>query len=400
MSHLVSPTGFRSGKTFLWDNSVTTLFNNNKILNSTSNNNKGLENIIDKLLYKNSLLSVKSVSKQNVYSNKMQIKLLYYPIINNYSRKRIFPIYSEYRYILAKSGRYSLNFKNLISKTWLLKTRNFTNRFVKTKKRKNLNIFLLKKMFKGATNYKNISYNLHKNLFLCKNKLTLNYKSNLNRTNFIKLFKFKKRTNKFLVNWNNSSSLISGKFFAKQIEKKTGIKVNLKLKNIFNYLASKNMGFFKQNHQDMFWNKKYKFFTKKYPLAFFNIVNGFFVVAKIPETENLILKIIQHSLFKMHKRKIRPKLFFYFLDSVLKNSKFLKKEFESFRIIITGKLRGGTARTQSFSVGFGSLPVQSFDCNIRYELGQLKSKYGSFGIKIFTWRKSRKENNKIVNRKN
>ena len=88
MSHLVSPTGFRSGKTFLWDNNVITLFNNNKILNSTSNNNKGLENTIDKLLYKNSLFSVKSVSKQNVYSNKLQIKLLYYPILNNYSRKR------------------------------------------------------------------------------------------------------------------------------------------------------------------------------------------------------------------------------------------------------------------------------------------------------------------------
>jgi ribosomal protein S3 len=86
----------------------------------------------------------------------------------------------------------------------------------------------------------------------------------------------------------------------------------------------------------------------------------------------------------MHKRKIRPKLFFYFLDSVLKNSKNLKKEFEAFKIVITGKLMGGTARTRSFSVGFGNFPIQSFDCNIRYEMGQLKSKYGSFGIKIFT----------------
>jgi hypothetical protein len=32
-------------------------------------------------------------------------------------------------------------------------------------------------------------------------------------------------------------------------------------------------------------------------------------------------------------------------------------------------------------------------------MGQLKSKYGSFGIKIFTWRKSRKQNNKIFSRK-
>lgn len=404
MSHLVSPTGFRSGKTFLWDNNVNNLTNSNKILNNKINSNKGIEYTINQLLYKNNLLSVKSVSKQNVYSNKAQVKVLYYPIINNYNRKRIFPIYSEQRYILSKFGNYSSTFKNLTSKIWLLKTRGFSNRFIKTKKRKNLNIFLIKNMFKGTGIIKNFNYLPKKHIQLNNYSQSYNktnvYTNRYKKKNFIKFFKFRKRTNKFLVNWNNSSYRISGNFFSKQLEKKIGLKVNIKLKNVFSYLASKSIGFYKQNHQDMFWNKKYKYFTKKYPLSFFNIINGFFIISKIPETENLLLKIIQHSLFKMHKRKIRPKLFFYFLDAVLKNSKFLKKEFEAFRIIITGKLRGGTARTQSFSIGFGSLPVQSFDCNIRYELGQLKSKYGSFGIKIFTWRKSRKENNKIVVRKN
>jgi hypothetical protein len=45
---------------------------------------------------------------------------------------------------------------------------------------------------------------------------------------------------------------MSGKFFSKQIEKKVGIKTNVKINNIFSYLAAKNKGFFKRSHQDIF----------------------------------------------------------------------------------------------------------------------------------------------------
>jgi len=66
----------------------------------------------------------------------------------------------------------------------------------------------------------------------------------------------------------------------------------------------------------------------------------------------------------------------------------MKLYFESIRVIITGKLRGGTSRTKLFSTGFGTIPNQSLNKDVRYEYGDIRSKYGSFGLKIFTLRKS------------
>jgi ribosomal protein S3 len=70
------------------------------------------------------------------------------------------------------------------------------------------------------------------------------------------------------------------------------------------------------------------------------------------------------------------------MDSVLKNMKAIRRSFNAIKIIITGKLRGGTARTNSFSIGFGNFPVQTLSENIHYEFGNIESKYGSFGVKI------------------
>jgi len=94
--------------------------------------------------------------------------------------------------------------------------------------------------------------------------------------------------------------------------------------------------------------------------------------------------MIQYGLTNMHRRKIRPKNMFYFLNSVVKNMKAIQKNFNAFRLIITGKLRGGTSRTQAFSTGFGILPKQTLDKNIGYAFGNVRSKYGAFGVKIFT----------------
>jgi ribosomal protein S3 len=86
----------------------------------------------------------------------------------------------------------------------------------------------------------------------------------------------------------------------------------------------------------------------------------------------------------MGKRKIKPKPFFYFLDKVLKTLPNLKNKFESIKIVITGKLQGGTSRTKVFSVGFGSIPKQSIDKNVNYFFENIHSKYGSYGIKLLT----------------
>ncbi len=92
--------------------------------------------------------------------------------------------------------------------------------------------------------------------------------------------------------------------------------------------------------------------------------------------------MIQYSLLKIHKRRIKPKVLFYFLDAVIKNITHIKDTFFTFRLIITGKLQGGTARTKSFSVGFGEIPYQTMSADIRNLYGDVRSKYGSYGIKL------------------
>jgi len=105
-------------------------------------------------------------------------------------------------------------------------------------------------------------------------------------------------------------------------------------------------------------------------------------MCRFPKTEHLIVKIIQQSLLKMHTRKIKPKAFFYFIDAVAKKMPAIQDTFAALRIVITGKLKGGTARTSSFSAGFGSVPRQTLGGDVRYEYGEINSKYGLFGVKV------------------
>jgi len=88
----------------------------------------------------------------------------------------------------------------------------------------------------------------------------------------------------------------------------------------------------------------------------------------------------------MHVNKIKPKKLFYFLDKVIKNIEEVQKRFKAYHVVITGKLRGGTARTANFSVGFGPLTKQTLSANDSMLFGTLKSTYGSFGIKILSSR--------------
>jgi ribosomal protein S3 len=72
------------------------------------------------------------------------------------------------------------------------------------------------------------------------------------------------------------------------------------------------------------------------------------------------------------------------LDKVIKTMPDIKKTFKACRVVIAGKLRGGTARTGSFSSGYGVFPRQSLTDDIKMEFGDIRSKYGSFGVKVLT----------------
>lgn len=98
--------------------------------------------------------------------------------------------------------------------------------------------------------------------------------------------------------------------------------------------------------------------------------------------EKLLIRLLQYSLVKMHRRKIKPKRFFYFIDSLIKHLPNIQDQFHAFRVLITGKLKGGTARTSAFSAGFGVFPRQTLKENIKLEFGDINSKYGAFGVKL------------------
>lgn len=398
MSHVINPTGFRAGKTFLWNkNALLIQQNNENLINKNTNLSVGIEETLDKILNKNNNFMVKSSIKQSSNNSIPVIKVLYYPNLKANLKEQIVPKYNTNRRLLSKTFFYNSNFKTLIKKIWFIKKYEFRNRFLKTKKRLNITKWFTSNIFRGnKVNIRSLKKtNLIDNLKIKKILYSNNWRSKF-------LIKIKSSKKKLLVNYNkrnwkrwainNKKIQVNNKQLSKQLSKRIGTRVEVNAINVFTYLFKKKHYQFKlKNHQNHIWNKTYSFHRRNY-LSYFDIVNSLFILAKIPYTEDLVTKLIQYNLLRMHKRRrLKPKPFFYFLATVLKNMRALKIKFKAFRIIITGKLQGGTSRTKTFNIGFGTIPRQSIDKNIRYSFENLHSKYGSFGIKLMTWRKSKHE---------
>lgn len=381
MAHQVNPAGFRTGKTFLWTTNQANNFGNKQnSLNKVVNQYRGLEQTVNQILQRSNLWVVKSNTSHNTTSDLTKLNVLYYPLIAPLLRKRVFPTYMFPRVLLNKPTTYSLGFKSTISKIWLSKNQEFNNRFVRTKVRKNLNKMITKTMFRGTK------------LFIGRKSVVSKHKKQI--YNWTK-------TNEFLIHsmnnyvsiknywsrWRTSKISLSSQKLSKQLTKRVGSRVKVKLFNVFSYIAKKTKKLQFKKHQRHIWNKKYHYNKTRFS-AYYDIVNSFYLLCYIRSSEELVLKMIQYGLTNMHRRKIRPKNLFYFLNSVVKNMKSIHKNFNAFRLVITGKLRGGTSRTQSFSTGFGIMPQQTLDKNISYVYGDVRSKYGTFGIKLYTWRKS------------
>jgi hypothetical protein len=170
--------------------------------------------------------------------------------------------------------------------------------------------------------------------------------------------------------------------FSKQLSKRSGVRVNVKLINVFSYIQKR---YSKMAHSstEIYFNKKYNYYSRRFS-SFYDILNSFYILAYVSKAEKLFINMLQITMSNMHKKGFRPKHFFYFLDAVANNMNILKKTFNAFRFIITGKLGGGTGRTKTLSLGFGDLPSQTLKINFRYAFGDLHSKYGAYGLRLFT----------------
>lgn len=161
-----------------------------------------------------------------------------------------------------------------------------------------------------------------------------------------------------------------------------GKRINFRLVNVFSYLTSKITSITRKNYQNHFWLKYHK--QKKYFPAYYDLVNSFYILSHFPYSEKIVISIIQLSLSRMHRKRIKPKRLFTLIDQIINNLPLIRDKLHACRVIITGKLKGGTARTSSLNVGFGNLPRQSLTEDIKYEYGDITSKYGSFGVRILT----------------
>jgi hypothetical protein len=376
MSHVINPNAFRVGKSHLWNhNDFINLNSNNINLYKNINLSHGIEGTADSILNRNNCILVKSATIFNHSS--IKLKLLYYPIFKPILRDIFSPRYLYYRHLLNIPRSYNNNFKNLIKKLWLLKKNEYSMRFMRNKKRINFNKWITKNMFKGSfiwSKYLNKNYRIFNKNSWRKNFLL---KNNKYKSRNWKLWSISRLKHIFFIN---------DRLLSKQISKRLGIHIQVTSKNIFSYMFKKSKKNFNiKNHQSHIWYEYHR--SKWYIYSFYDLVNCIMLLSKIKYGENLLSKIIKYSLIRMSKRKIQPKQLFYFLDKVLKTLPNLKNNFESVRILITGKLRGGTSRTKVFNIGFGFIPRQSIDKNINYAFENIHSKYGSYGIKILTWRK-------------
>jgi hypothetical protein len=363
---LVNPTGFRPGKVFLWHKNIININNNQTVLTNNKNFNisTGLEQIINSILRRDNYWIVNSLIKYDSYSGTINCKILYYPLITLSNKKKFFPLITIPRSILykVKPTSFSLLHK-FFSKRW-------------DKKKIILKLY---SMNKSKKKIKNIKKKIISSVLWKGNK---------------KLYSKNKK-------WVYSKKLLNSKQLSKQISKRIGIRIRIKAFNVFFYLWKKFPKLIQfKNQQQHFLNKKYNYYRFQFP-AYYDIINAIWLLCRIPFSEELLINMIKYGLKDMHIKKIRPKYFFVFLDSVVNNMPQIKNTFHTFRILITGKLRGGTSRTSKWLAGFGGIPRQSLEKNVRYAFGDVWSKYGSFGVKLITWRKTKYEfyKDKAINKK-
>jgi hypothetical protein len=389
MSHLVNPIGFRAGKSFLWRHNSLKITNKQKLLNNKVNTAVGIESMLNQILQKKNYWVVKANISIDNNLGVYNVKALVYPLISPLKRHKIFPITNITRNLVSSISKISIckykdeflnkhNVAKFLYKLWDIKYKAFENRLIAVKKRKNLNKWLKRAIFRGNLFYKKsvkwkLQSKLHNNYFM-----------------FIKNYSTKKN---IIKKWKRSKKryYLNPYSLEKMVEKRLGIRVTIKVRNIFHYLAKKTHKIItKPTHQSHIWNKNYHY-NKKFINSYYDIVNSLLILSHVQSTEVFVIQMIQQGLLKMHSQKLRPKRFFYFIDSVLKNLIAIRRNFLAIRIVITGKLQGGTSRTKTFSVGFGTMPYQSIDQNVKYDFGDVQSIYGSYGVKIFTWRKSNDE---------
>ncbi len=398
MTHLVSPTSFRLGKTQVWKSNTIT---KSKISTNEASTKLGINNLLKYKLRRKRLYIVKS--SICVQSKRIKVKSLFMPRIKVKPKSDGLGSFSKY--VLYKNySRKSSIFLNS-AKIYIDERRLKVYKFP-YKKNSQINRWISRRMFRGSqskkflrkfklnstlsTNISNCGYYMNKVRIKIKkrknkNKKTatkpkrkLKTKKKKSKPIIRKLFRSKKRAKN--MQWWRIRARFKNIGWEQKISHHLSTvlneKITVKLVNVFYYLATKQMVKFR-SHQEHFWNRRFRRFRFQYD-NYYDIINSFFILGLIKNSENLLLTILRIMMPRI--RKIRR--FMYFLDAILKNLQQIQANFSCFRITITGKTQGGTKRTKTFSIGFGHLPYQSLQLNGTTAFVSYPHKFGEFGIKL------------------
>ena len=124
--------------------------------------------------------------------------------------------------------------------------------------------------------------------------------------------------------------------------------------------------------------------------SYTDLINIIFLQIKFINTEWLVLRILKYALFKMHKKNLKLKYFLRFFHNVIMLSRKLDKNLTLFRLVVHGKIKGGTFRTKTETLGFGKASRNSIGVNIRYCYDNIYSKYGEYGMHLMIGRSNPK----------
>ena len=168
----------------------------------------------------------------------------------------------------------------------------------------------------------------------------------------------------------------NSRVFGKHLSVKLRKNIKVRALNIFSYFISKKLFSYK-THQHHLWNRGYRRFRFQYK-NYFDIVNAFFVLSLMDNTENFLLSILKITLPLI----LKIRRFFKFLNAVINNMPELKEKYSVFKIAVAGKLAGGTKRTKAHCIGYGILPVQTLTINAVNKFLAYTHIYGEFGLKL------------------
>lgn len=399
MVHKVPPFSFRVGKTFVWDSNILA---KNNILDFTSGTafERSIYDACYRIGRKQRLYAIKTAEKSASKNRAIKILMLYMPQIKRRPARRRNRFYKLRNYLVRNRG-------NAFISLYFFKMRKRMAGFKnKLRFKLHLNRWLTKRMFRGSKIWHKI-VDMHR--FFQKVttifRFPLFYFTKLffNSINFPTsekvLSRFKRQGGIALLNfiqkkfrrvskplhmrrkWRKKASeqhrrrVLNTTKFSEKLSKFTKSRVKVKAFNLFLYLNVKGKMKYR-THQAHFWNKRYRY-QRFFYAHYYDIINAFLVIGLFDNLRILweLMKVTIPFLTKV-------KRFLFFLNNVTKAMRCIAQKFNCFRIRITGKLGGGTKRTKTFLLGYGTIPYMSIQKKVRAMFISYRHKHGAFGVKF------------------